>query len=222
MTQERDLRDEFIQQTVAGHSFVDVGGLWRVTSEKLTVAHQCGATSVTMFDVAPKDDPDWLGLQERMAERNIDYTAVCGDFLTLPVKPFDVVHSAGMLYHMINPIEYLKRLRTITNRFAIITTAIVQDHIENAKGTFSVPPSGVLYMMALSEQERIVLEEYWKPWAEVTGVTNTRKCFNISDAGGWIWLPTANAFKKMTESCGFEVLNEGHYWYKNAYTLLVR
>lgn len=217
---ELDIRDEFIRRVGSGHSFVDIGGLWRVVSEKLSIAAGAGASEVTMFDRAPIEDPDWLGLQRRMSEMGIEYNVIVNDLFSYTSRPFDVVHSSGMLYHMLSPLDYLKKLRTLTNKYAIITSAVTQKVVVNSKGEFRIPTCGTIFLPAVSDSDREVLAEYWRPWGIVTGVTHLRDEFRLETAG-WIWLPTAESFKKMVECCRFKIIDEGPYWYGNAYTVLV-
>jgi len=39
------IRQRWIPAAVAGKSFIEVGGLWGVVNEQVTIAHDCGATT---------------------------------------------------------------------------------------------------------------------------------------------------------------------------------
>src|SRR5215510_5287356 len=67
-----DPRDEFIAQVVAGQTFVDVGGLWNTVSEKISVAHEHGAIELTMIDIAPPEDQQWIDFANRLQQLGVD------------------------------------------------------------------------------------------------------------------------------------------------------
>jgi len=54
-----DLRDDYIGKVVKGKSFADVGGLWVVVNEKVSVAHLHGANELAMIDVSPRGHELW-------------------------------------------------------------------------------------------------------------------------------------------------------------------
>jgi tRNA (mo5U34)-methyltransferase len=63
-------------------------------------------------------------LVHRYLDSNVE--PVVDDFMTMDIDQlgqFDVVLYFGVLYHMVNPIEGLKRLRRVTKELAIIETA---------------------------------------------------------------------------------------------------
>jgi hypothetical protein len=219
----QDLRDEFIARVAKGKTFADVGGLWGTVNEKVSVAHKAGAREVSMLDITPSDGDLWRLFHDRMKSLDIkDYKSISSDVCKAPDVKFQVVHCSGVLYHHPNPLFLLESLRKITEETLVLTSAITQTIIENKVGTYCIPPSGVLFVPALSDSEREILAEYWRGvGAEVHGIT-TKVKHNIDDFGPWWWLPTAEAMAAMCESCGFKVLDRGHIWNRNAYTLLMQ
>ena len=224
ITVTQNKRDEYIRQLVPGKTFADVGGLWGVVEERISVAHRHGASELTLIDELPADSPAWQLFANRMKEHGVDNCrCLQADILTAVIGPFDVVHSAGVLYHLANPMEYLTKLRSITNQNLILASAVVPERIENRFGTMCVPTSGAVFVPALSETERSVLAEAWRTYSpkltlmgttdpnahEALGVTTTYD-FRIGDNAPFWWLPTAAALRSMCEVSGFRVLEQSH------------
>lgn len=75
-----DPRDQYIAQVVKGRSFLEVGGLWGVVNEKISVAHKFGASRLTIIDVSEPTSDLWDLFKARMVQLNIrDYTTIVGD-----------------------------------------------------------------------------------------------------------------------------------------------
>jgi tRNA (mo5U34)-methyltransferase len=66
-----------------------------------------------------------------------DVEPVVDDFMTMDLDAlgtFDVVFYFGVLYHMVNPIEALRRLRRVTGEVAVVETlaVVIPDHAEDS------------------------------------------------------------------------------------------
>lgn len=108
MTTLNDLRDEYISRVVVGKTFADAGGLWGTVNEKVSLAREHGAASLTMRDVTVKEGDLWKKFRARMDRlgiRNYECLSadICDPQITDLVQPFDVVHCSGVLYHHPNP-----------------------------------------------------------------------------------------------------------------------
>jgi hypothetical protein len=226
MQQFSDLRDEYIARVVSGKTFGEVGGLWGTVYEKVSVAHAHGATALTMIDVTPKNGDLWVKFRQRLAElgtanvREIsrDICAINDQDL---VKPFDVVHCSGVLYHHPNPLSMLAALRRITRQHLVLTSAVTQTVIENECGRYEIPPSGVLFVPALSDGERAIMKAYWQKQG-VSALGLTERCaFDVNEFAPWWWLPTPTAMTAMCQVVGFKLQDAGPTWGGNAYTLLL-
>lgn len=227
MTKFNDLRDEHISRVVAGKTFVDVGGLWGTVNEKVSIAHKYGALSVTMLDVTVKDGDLWNKFRIRMDELGIpNYTCVSGDVcdprLLELVQPFDVVHCSGVLYHHPNPMLVLATLRNLAREHLVLTSCITSEIIENERGRYVIPPSGVVFVPALSDAEREILRWYWKRVGVTAGGLTEKASYQLDDFGLWWWLPTTTALVAMCEAAGFEIVDRGLIWGDNALVLLLR
>ncbi len=211
-------REDLIARIAEGRSFIDVGGLWGVHGEKVSLAHEHGATELALLDAIAADDVAWELFRERMRERGIDgVECISADVLTATVRPFDVVHSSGVLYHLPSPMLYLARLRNLARRYLVLTTACFPEGgIENEHGTLRLPAAGALFVPALNENERRVVGAYWRGLIRptVTGVDEPpaalgveRACeFRLDDYAPFWWLLTPPAIAAMCGICGFRIL----------------
>ncbi len=223
-----DIRDRYIARVVKGKTFAEVGGLWGTVSEKVSVASKYGAVSLTMIDAMPASLHWWEDFHDRMTSLNIaNYNCINRDITQIQLAeigdPYDVVHCAGVLYHHPHPLQILTSLRQITGEYLILTSAITQEVIENERGGYEIPASGVIFIPALGEAERAILTAYWQQHtdgAPILGVIQ-KAVFDINDFGPWWWLPTASALESMCKVAGFKVLDKGLTWYNNALTLLL-
>jgi hypothetical protein len=224
-----DLRDDFIARVVAGKSFADIGGLWGTINEKVSVAARSHAATLAMIDIAPSGGDLWRQFRERMTSFDVaDCECISSDICALAATDaalkYDVVHCSGVLYHHPNPISILQALRQITGQYLILTSAVTQEHISNELGSYDLPPSGVIFVPALSERERDILWKYWRENAGAGG------CYGISepvqwdsrDFGPWWWLPTVRALLALAECVGFRVVESGGTWNDNAHTALLQ
>ncbi|MEG4998139.1 tetratricopeptide repeat protein [Microcoleus sp. B4-D4] len=223
-----DIRDRYIARVVKNQTFAEVGGLWGTVNEKVSVASKYGAVSLTMIDVTPTSQEIWQDFRDRMASLNIaNYNCISRDITQIQPaeigEPYGVVHCAGVLYHHPHPLQILMSLRQITGQYLILTSAITQEVIENERGRYEIPASGVIFIPALSEAERSILAAYWQQYTYGTPILGVieKAVFDINDFGPWWWLPTASALESMCKVAGFKVLNKGLTWYNNALTLLL-
>jgi tetratricopeptide (TPR) repeat protein len=223
-----DIRDRYIARVAKGKTFAEVGGLWGTVSEKLSVASKYGAVSLTMIDAMPASLHWWQDFRDRMTSLNItNYNCINRDITQIQLadigEPYDVVHCAGVLYHHPHPLQILTSLRQITGEYLILTSAITQEVIENERGRYEIPASGVIFIPALDDAERSILTAYWQQYTyglPILGLIE-KAVFDINDFAPWWWLPTATALEAMCKVAGFNVLDKGLTWDNNALTLLL-
>jgi hypothetical protein len=216
-----DPRNRMIRSVVKGKTFVDVGGLWGLEGEKVSVALLYGAKSAVMIDLYDANDAAWNLFRERLRAYDIEpgsVQCVSCDFLKYEGASFEVVHSSGMLYHFPNPFIYLERLRRAASQRVILSSLVCHEKITNDQGVFQVPSSGVVFVPALTEEERRVLDAHWKT-PTLFGIGTRLTNLETTDfAANW-WLPTRHVLHKMCEIAGFTVEDEGDFWNGNAVTL---
>ena len=224
-----DVRDRFVQQVVRGKTFAEVGGLWGTVSEKASVAHAGGASALTMIDITPAGTHWWQEFERRRQALNVPpVRSISGDVMQLsetdPSLRFDVVHCSGILYHVPNPLHFLKCLRTITREHLILTSSITETEISNSAGRVTVPTGSALFVPALSPTEKAVLKEHWSDVApnNAKGLTLEIPNWRIEDFGPWWWLPTTDALAAMCRVVGFDVRGVELTWNGHAATMLLQ
>jgi hypothetical protein len=222
----RDPRDVFLGRVVPGHTFADVGGLWGTVNEKVSVAHALGASELTMIDLAPEDGVLWQKFRERIEAfgvpdcRRIRRTVT--DVSSVLGLGFDVVHCSGVLYHHPNPLGFLAALRALTARHLVLTSVVVPPLVLNEHGELRLPPCGVVFLPALSDEERAVLGHYYRESSGAVGAGLSMPYeYNVLDLEPWWWLPTSDALRCMCRATGFEVRDAAHFWGGNALALLL-
>lgn len=223
-----DPRDHFIARVAKGRSFADVGGLYGTVNEKVSVAHSHGASELAMIDIVPEGNELWQAFSDRMQYFGISgYETISDSILDLAESPdhprYDVVHCTGVLYHMPDPIRLLSALRKITREYLVLGSAVTATSICGNGETLNVPSAASLFIPALKEHERAILESYWRPFvgSDALGLTREQKFWDVEDFAPWWWLPTADCMRAMCESAGFDYEGGAHYWNDNAYVMLL-
>lgn len=220
------IREDWISDVTSGRTFAEVGGLWGVVNEQVTVAAKAGASELTMIDVAPEGGPDdlWQAFDSRLADHdvsgvscvrgNIDDRAVIDS-----VGAFDVVHSSGVLYHCPEPLHTLRNLRSIVRETLVLGTATMPETVTTSAGTVSVEPGTSMLVPAMTASQRAVLGE----WLRENGASGAyglnhevgtdwtlREGWKPYEA--WWWLFTRDYVAALLEAAGFKVRNVASYW----------
>jgi hypothetical protein len=229
-----DIRDTFIQRLAAERTFVDVGGLWGVVNEKVSVAARAGASSVTMIDVTPSNSPSWKALSERLESlgcadctlisASIDEAQVLED-----VGPFDIVHCSGVLYHAPNPLHMLTRLRALCRYSLILTSVVIPQRITTDQGELVVGNGQLLFVPHLPSPERRLLSAFFQAAGveDAVGIHSGVRHWKAdgsaaSDYAPWWWLFTRQALHQLTAAAGFRSIDAGDAWEGRAYCLLLQ
>lgn len=219
---DQDIREDFLARVVKGRSFADVGGLWGVVNEKVSVADELGAKKLTMIDVTPESAELWKQFRERMVSKGVGSVGcVSTDVCRVSDLHFDVVHCSGVLYHHPDPMKLLAALLRLADDYLVLTSAVSPQVIENEHGTYRLPGSGAILIPALDSQEKKILGKYWAEAGAVIDGIHTEVAYSVDDFGPWWWLPASRAMKAMCEAVGFRVIDEGPVWNGNAHCLLL-
>lgn len=219
-----DARDEYIAQVTKGRSFAEVGGLWGIVNEKVTVAHRCGATSLAAIDLSPPESSLWSQFRARLQDHGIESCAcfsrdICA--MSSDGETYEVVHCSGVLYHHPQPMQILTALHRLSERYLILTSAIAPTRVENEFGLYTLPDAGVMFVPALSGRDRAVLAPYWREAAGTALGLTEPAAYALDDGGPWWWLPTSTALEAMAVVAGFRVEQRTLIWNDNALTLLL-
>ena len=203
---------------VNGKSFADVGGLWGTVNETVCLASKSGAKNVTMIDVQPANSIYWPAFRERCKEFGVkEYNEIIADLcdnnnVTL-IKKFDIVHCSGILYHVSDPICFIRNIALLSKEYFIIGSMLIPEKIETKKGTLHTPVGTSHCVPLLDKKTKDILIEHFNSLNVKVGGINAPKPEFISQidfkirTGPWWYLFTAETMKNMVELFGFEVLD---------------
>ena len=120
-------REDLIARYAAGHSFVDIGCMWKVHGALCFVAEDAGASAVTGVDVMDPSQPFLdeqrrRGSKVRFVQGDLHDAATAG-----AVGRHDVVWCSGVLYHAPHPLLTLERLRGLTAQTLLLATETIPE-----------------------------------------------------------------------------------------------
>ena len=72
---DRSLINDVNSHLVPDNSFVDVGGLWGLSNERVTVAAKAGAARVAMIDIHPLGEQAWIDFDNHAKSHDVQYEA---------------------------------------------------------------------------------------------------------------------------------------------------
>jgi len=130
-----------LRSLAPGRSVVDVGCMWSVDGAYCFAAEDAGATAVTGVDVMPpsarfEDERARRGSAVRFVEGDVHDPAVLE-----AIGPHDVVWCAGVLYHALNPLLTLERVRALCRERLVLRTAALPE-LPGAPGACVFYPAG--------------------------------------------------------------------------------
>jgi hypothetical protein len=209
---DADPRHVFIREVQQGRSFIDIGGLHEARFERVSVAAAAGATKLALMDVEGPDCPWWAQVRERLESKGISNCEfISGDVLSYDLPSVDIVHSSGVLYHLPSPIDYIARLRKVTNHYCILTSSTIPTRIAVDHERIYLPEGAVVFIPGLRGKDKAIFREWFRrrgrpdvTYAEDTmgGHRNLRNYYP-----NW-FMPTVSAFRAMAISGGFEIVKE--------------
>ncbi|MDD5543498.1 MAG: hypothetical protein PHX83_10025 [Acidobacteriia bacterium] len=224
-----DPRDGLIGRVVRGKTFADLGGLWGTVNEKVSVAHRHGASALTMIDRITKEEPDWRAFEEHCKSLALPHVECRSeDILALgqgtDCEQYDVTHCSGVLYHLPDPLRLFEALRRVTREYAVVGSIVTSTQVIGPEGQLSIPEGACLFIPALGEKERRIVQSYWKTYVAdgAVGLTHEIHSWVNTSYVPWWWLPTVTAFKAMAFAGGFEYVDGAYFWNDNAYVQLLR
>ncbi|HWT08838.1 MAG TPA: hypothetical protein VN329_06710 [Roseomonas sp.] len=204
----QDIRDRMVAEVARGRTFVDIGGLYGIVRERASIAHQAGAKHVSLMDMEPPSCPWWAEMDQHLRGRGVsEFSLLSRDIHDYKGPRFDVVFSSGVLYHVPDPLGYLRQVVEMANEYCIVASTICPAVMEMPEGTVRVPEAGTLFIPALDGTDRTVVEAFMHRHGRPGFMTGagTRDFRNYYP--NW-WLPTKEAFVAMCRVAGIEVM--GH------------
>lgn len=218
-------RDRIIADHVRDLNFVDIGALWGVANEKVSVATRAGARSAAIIDVTPPGDSAWVRTREHCAARGVSGYAEYSRDLNDPsihetVGTFDFAYCSGVLYHTPSIFYTLQRLLSLTKKYLMVGSMVVPETIENEQGALHLSGGGMLFVPGLTGTARAVVAAYFaKMQVQVMHITPGIPLSQPfmwepgrPNYGPWWWLFPLSTLCSMIETVGFRVIETGLHW----------
>lgn len=204
--------DGWIRSLCPGKTFADIGGLWGITGEKVTLAAKSGAARLTMVDHVPGDHQLWKDFHLR-ASGNIVNDIIAdvedADFQRFFLSRSDIVHCNGLLYHSANPVHFLQQLASVVGEYLILGSLhsgryefakpygsifVPNHHKASAiSRDFEFPSDAPAYGLSVPETE----------WILTNGRPNARSFW---------WLHSKAVIARMLDVVGFRIEDEEDDW----------
>jgi hypothetical protein len=221
---------ELIAKLTPGKSFADVGGLWGLHNEMVSLAAESGAASTCMIDIAPRGHEMWTRFEEKLTARAISNVKciqadACDSGFPSKVGQFDVVHSSGIIYHVPNPINYLLNLRNVTKHCLIVTSMTVPEIIKGPAGEIDLSGGRLLGLHGLDEAQRKTVAYYFNS-VGLRGdeiIKNAEKLLNSQgrpDFGPWWWLFTVESVRRLLSAVELKTVSITETWRAKSHTFL--
>jgi hypothetical protein len=218
---EKFVLDKY-SQYLEGRDYIDVGPLYGLVNETLSVASKYNPKSLAAADIDPLYSQSWTALRERLASKHISNykefsTNIDDPNISQILGDYDFVYSAGIIYHVPSPYYTLIQYRKISRRYFVLGSMVMPDRIENEHGCLEFGGGQMLFVPALGAKERqicaahfdslnlqiqhINAAESW-PWRNASG----------PNYGPWWWLYSATTCRAMLETAGWRVLDDESTW----------
>lgn len=214
-----DHRDRVIERLAPGKTFAEVGGLWGLTNEKVSVPHAAGATDLCMIDIWSPQDEWWLKFRQHCSEKSIGYVREIIGSIDNPdvirqAGLYDVVHCSGVLYHCPNPFHTIANLIAITSETLVIGAAVMPPKIVNEAGTVSFGRDAAICVPFLTDENRRVVDLYIAQsygggaWGVNDPVDNWFFSQGEPNYGPWCWLWSADYLRGMLKAAGLDIVED--------------
>ena len=219
--------DEIINSHVKEASFADIGGLWGLVNEKITVAVKAGCRAATMIDITPINHQLWSQFEERALsvgvtkyrklQGNVDDPALLDKSGT-----FDFIHCSGVIYHVPNPLHTLARLHALTSRYLLLVSMTVPQQIVTDAGELSFAGGRTVFLPAVDAPTKEILAGHFHILGiNLAGISDNRYPWtSLSAYGPWWWLWAEDTLSVMLRSTGFRVAEVRETWKGRAHSFL--
>ncbi len=219
-----------IQDHVAGKSFVDIGGLWGTKGEMVTTAAAGGAERLMMADIQAPGNTWWQKFEARCAEKGVDnceqlQVDICAPDAPSRLGQFDVVHCAGVMYHVADLFQFVGNLVSVTREHLVLSSVVMPDEIQGPAGALSFGPDHAYLAPVLSEQNRnVVLGHLRAHDLKAAGLTDSAAYFDQGRTrfGPWWWLFSGTFMSALVRLHGLDVIAEGPSRGGHAYTVFAK
>lgn len=225
---------EWLARVAPGKTFLEIGCLF--ANERVTAAHRAGASHLAAADIIPASHDWWTRFNQVCeAAGAIDVQCYPGfDVLNrqqvAELGKFDIVTASGIMYHCPDMLDFLLRVRSLTNGYLITNTVILPTVIENEHGKLECPEGTGLFLPSLAEQQRKVLRAYYtakfaKPPSDRSPPPDEARAYYVpngqpSTEPNW-WYVSPSLLYALSTIAGFSI-EEEYVWRDHASTLLLK
>jgi len=226
--------DSIIQKHVEGLTFVDIGGLWGTNNERVTTALAAGASAATMMDYQLPGSEWWQKFHARAAELGFEgkYQSITANLddldITLKHGTFDFVHCSGIIYHTPSPFHTLMRLRAITNKYLILGSMTVPEHVVTPSGEIDMSDGAAYFIPSLSGRKKDIFRMHFAALGvDVHNIVSKEVhpwMFGAGDVnyGPWWWLWSPETLARMAEAAGFRRIAVYEAWPHRAHGIFLK
>ncbi len=193
------IAETYLSPIVRNRSFVDVGPLWEVQNETISIAHKHGATRLAAIDIMPPWDHRWGDLERRLG--GIQWERINSDICKYDGS-FDVVHCSGVIYHHPEPMTIMTKLSQLTKEHLVLGTVVAE-----RVGKHPLAPGTCLYLPGVPSRMMNTLRNDWQEFLQgrAGDVFDKDVVWNVHNLYHWWWLFTKDAVIGMAKTVGFQV-----------------
>lgn len=210
--------NNWIQQTVKDKKFADLGGLWGLVNEKVSVAHKAGASECSMWDQMCPEHGCWLEYRDRLINLGIPTQKektfdIMDSQHVKGTSPVNVLHCSGVIYHIPNYFEFMVNIEKMTTEYLILGSTTIPDHF------------GMLPQWGLSDFQRSELKRHFQHLGQLTPgllsvVQPSPICEDVKNYTPWWWFFTKEYLYNLLVDFGWNVLDCQETWEDRAHSFL--
>lgn len=221
---------KMIREHVTGKTFVDVGGLWGTKGEMVTTAAAGGASALTMADVQPLGNMWWQKFEAWCAEKevtgcqelNVD---ICDPQSTATIGTYDMVHCAGVMYHVADLFQFVSNLVSVTREYLVLSSVVMPDEMQTSAGNLTFGPDHAYLSPVLAGDNKAVVLQYLADHNLTAGGLNQDAPYFADGkprTGPWWWLFSGSFMANVVRLHDMEVMAEGATPNGLGYTVFAR
>ncbi|MBD3263513.1 MAG: hypothetical protein GF375_00240 [Candidatus Omnitrophica bacterium] len=182
---------DLIKIYAPGKSFLDLGCMWRVEGLFSFFAEECGAKDVTAVDISLPTENFRKKTKERGSKINFFRGDINSEETLESIGCRDVVFCSGLLYHMPEPLFFLRSLRKICRDTLILGSMVIPE-------INSIKNSAVFYPF--------LDKKYKNMWSLRQRQVGIKEDFTFTDKyANWFWGLSPSCIISLLKCAGFKL-----------------
>jgi hypothetical protein len=195
-----------IARHAPGRTFADIGCMWNIHGAYAFHALDVGATHVTGVDLMPPT-PQFLAENHARGDRVRFLQGDVNEPATVEaVGPVSTVFCSGVLYHVPNPLETLRRLRHMCQETLILVSATIPEQRR---------PQTAIFLPYLDERSRHAVR-----FGSALKIGLHTPYDPAESYANWFWGFAPSCVEAMTRAADFEITER--YPHRHAICLVCR